>query len=222
MSASKVLDKLEKEVRKKGFDPIMDYGSEDEISRVYYALGSPGNEKEELIDYWADQLNYNDDEHNEEDYYRELAEKDYAKWDKENDFPTEGPVWDEALKNYIDELYSDFESEFYDNTTFVGTRIELYRCIQVEDPTKFLDALKKGVKFKIGKKSYEGAGVFWSWDKDAAECHWGGDGETYIDGAGYGDCIGAAVEGCEHKRILCRSQRKGPYVEGIGGDFNPQ
>jgi len=37
------------------------------------------------------------------------------------------------------------------------------------DEKAFIKALDEG-KFL---KSYQGIGVYWSWDKDKAECHWG-------------------------------------------------
>lgn len=50
-----------------------------------------------------------------------------------------------------------------------GSTLTLYRCMTVEDPQKFLKYLQKG-KFLAG---YDGLGIFWSWLRGAAECHWG-------------------------------------------------
>jgi len=181
MSADSVLDKLAKEVSKKGFDPILDHGSDGEMASVYYGSELHHLENEDdFINYWADELDIAENDFNKDtEDYKEQARKDYEAWDKTDDYPTEGPLFEEALEGYLDDRWNEFSGEFDYKTTFEGSRIELYRCVQVKDPAKFIDALRRGVRLKTkGGETYKGMGIFWSWDEDASECHWGGGGDT--------------------------------------------
>lgn len=82
----------------------------------------------------------------------------------------------ERADDYLDELWWDFHSEFKRHAKTEGNNLVGYRCIAVEDVEEFVKALNKG-KYLQG---YSGVGIFFSWKKEAAECHWGNDSETVV------------------------------------------
>jgi hypothetical protein len=45
----------------------------------------------------------------------------------------------------------------------------VYRCVSVEDADMFVQYIRDRKYYK----DYSGVGVYWAFDKDAAECHWG-------------------------------------------------
>ena len=97
------------------------------------------------------------------------TEDDFDDDDGLGDFPTEGDEWDEALKGYIKERFADFEGAFDHTAKEEGSSLHVTRCISVGDAEKFVGLLKQNRYMK----SYKGVGIFWSWDKDKADCHWG-------------------------------------------------
>lgn len=78
--------------------------------------------------------------------------------------------------DYLDELWWDFHGEFKTHAKTEGNNLVGYRCIAVEDVEEFIKALKNG-KYLQG---YSGVGIFFSWKKDAAECHWGDGNESVV------------------------------------------
>ena len=162
----KILNRLKKETEKKGFDPVMDHGSDGEIGPVYFAAGLYDDE-----DGIIDKIYYLEDLDDEDE-----ARKLYEKMDKTDIYPTEGKIWEDVLEDYIIDRFNEFEAEFSIKATIAGgNKIELYRCITLENPEEFIKDLKEKKQYK----EYSGAGIYWSWDKDAAECHWAGEGDTY-------------------------------------------
>jgi hypothetical protein len=80
----------------------------------------------------------------------------------------------EKARERLDEDWSDFEDRFYELAKEENGNLVGYRCIGVEDVEEFVEALKKGEYLE----GYEGVGIFFSWNQDAAECHWGEGSET--------------------------------------------
>ena len=194
MSAEKFLSSFKSEVLRKGFNPrAYHWGVSDGQSDPSALLKSTesiygsmfleaGKEKEKIIDDWAYQLHDKDFRKTgvlqDKGYWKELAAKDYAKWDKLGVYPVEGPLWEEVLQNYLKNRFEMFSRKFKAKANFNGVGIEIYRCLTVENPEKLLEALKKNETYKVGKTEYSGAGIFWSWDHEAAKCYWGGSGEA--------------------------------------------
>ena len=55
-------------------------------------------------------------------------------------------------------------------------KLKIYRKIALNNVPEFLDSLNKG---KI-LKDFEGIGIFWSWEKNSAEAHWGTGNHTVL------------------------------------------
>lgn len=83
----------------------------------------------------------------------------------------------EAGQELFDEIWNEFEDEFYDKANWSNGRLLGYRCIGLDESKlkKFIDSLKKGKYLK----GFTGVGIFFSWDEKSAECHWG-EGNTYV------------------------------------------
>jgi len=81
----------------------------------------------------------------------------------------EGAEWDDALEKYIDNRWYDFRNKFSKIAKMQDGKLKIYRKITLESVPKFLYYLNKGKPIK----GFKGIGVFWSWDKDQAEAHWG-------------------------------------------------
>jgi len=79
-----------------------------------------------------------------------------------------------AAKDWIYDRSVDFDSEFRDKAKWDDGLI-LHRCIAVDNVKKFV----KNLENKKFDKGYLGIGVYWSWNEDAAECHWG-KGSEYV------------------------------------------
>jgi len=84
----------------------------------------------------------------------------------------------EQLKNYKKELFEEnldnegFYNWVYDNSQDDDGLITIYRAIEF-NKGKFLDPYENIM-------SHNGIGVFWTWDADSAESHWGRGGELFI------------------------------------------
>jgi len=88
----------------------------------------------------------------------------------DREFPEpEGKEWEEALEKYIENKWYDFSHHFSKIAKMQDGKLKIYRKITLESVPKFLYYLNKGKPIK----GYKGIGVFWSWDKDQAEAHWG-------------------------------------------------
>lgn len=72
------------------------------------------------------------------------------------------------FNEYIDERWDDFLSEFRNEAEEDGDLLILYRCIAVKDPRRTMKLLEQGKKTHKEK----GLGIYWSWNKEAADCHW--------------------------------------------------
>lgn len=87
----------------------------------------------------------------------------------DEEFPTEGEEWEDALEKYIHYRWNNFEHQFSKIAKMQDGKLKIYRKITLESVPKFLYYLNKGKPIR----GYKGIGVFWSWDKNQAEAHWG-------------------------------------------------
>jgi hypothetical protein len=99
--------------------------------------------------------------------------------DFDGELPMEGPEWDEAVQTAIQNIFQEFVSNFSDKAKERNGGLYITRCISVDDANKFVDALKQGKAIE----GYKGLGIYWSWDADKADCHWGnGKTKVYVYG----------------------------------------
>jgi len=74
----------------------------------------------------------------------------------------------EKAEEWFEEQWNHFEKEYSRNHQG-GSKIMLWRCIGVDDSSEFVSLLEKGKYLK----GFTGVGIYWSFDKEIAECHWG-------------------------------------------------
>jgi oligoribonuclease (3'-5' exoribonuclease)/8-oxo-dGTP pyrophosphatase MutT (NUDIX family) len=112
------------------------------------------------------------------DWAENFGVEDFEGGDYEDGFKDESEkeAFEEGARAELDSQMSNFISTFEKKATIRGNQIELYRVINITDFDKFYLDLKKG-KYQ---KGYNGLGVYWSWDKNRADSHWGGKGESIV------------------------------------------
>lgn len=138
--------------------------------------------KQNLLDAWKTiydtQLNKvlkdleGEDSFNDEDgeiYYK--LREEYSEEQIDEMKPKEKEeAWSEAVEGWIRDRWSDFESKFKHRAQEDKGMLMANRCIAVDDAEEFL--------FFVANESplpeYDGLGIYWSWNKEDAECHWGG------------------------------------------------
>lgn len=123
------------------------------------------------------------DDLSSEDYYN-CNKEEFLSWYRA-DHHGEGLTDDELIHEHISERVSDFLSEFDNSATDDGDKLIVYRCLSVADQDEFLFHIAHGEP----AEGYDGLGVFWSWDKDKAGCHWG----SGSSGQGSGDVVVEAL-----------------------------
>jgi oligoribonuclease (3'-5' exoribonuclease)/8-oxo-dGTP pyrophosphatase MutT (NUDIX family) len=89
------------------------------------------------------------------------TEKEYKKFLEEER--------DEKIQDYFEDKSQEFLADFSQAAKVNGDKIKIYRCVTVKDSQKYADDLGRG-KYP---KGFSGLGIFWSWNFEAAECHWG-------------------------------------------------
>jgi hypothetical protein len=94
--------------------------------------------------------------------FEDLSKKERKELEKEKA--------DDWLVERIDEFCRDLKTK----AKWDGGLL-MYRCIAVNNIEDFISKLKD----KKFQKGYSGIGVFWAWDAEAADCHWG-DGKHRI------------------------------------------
>ena len=91
----------------------------------------------------------------------------------END---EEKLWERA-RTMIDDHLEEFVNKFRKNHRSDGDRLVVWRCLSVKDVDAALKAIEKAEPFEgtriAGVKKGKGIGVFWSYSKEDADCHWG-------------------------------------------------
>jgi len=109
----------------------------------------------------------------------ELASQMDAMWDKDtkkiieevseddyyNDFRKDG----ENVEDHIANRFSEFLPHFQNNAQDDGDKLIIYRCISPDDEDEFLFHIAHGEPIE----GHEGLGIFWSYDREKAGCHWG-------------------------------------------------
>lgn len=80
-----------------------------------------------------------------------------------------------VAREWLDRRFREFEDEWDEKTEEEQGKLVGYRCIGLDNIDAFVKALKNGKYLK----GYSGVGRWFSWNKDAAECHWG-KGSKYI------------------------------------------
>lgn len=97
-------------------------------------------------------------------------------WSEQDDPPTEGEEWENALKKYMQDKFKDFHSDFSHKAEDKGSYLHVARCISVNDVDDFVGKISKG-EYLSG---YGGVGVYWSWDTNNTECYWGKSGQQPV------------------------------------------
>ncbi len=77
------------------------------------------------------------------------------------------------ILRWIDGRREDFMGALSEAEEINENSLVIYRCMDVGDPRKFLFMLQRGLL----APPFRGIGIFWSWDLEASECHWGGGGK---------------------------------------------
>lgn len=120
-------------------------------------------EEYESSDNFEDYVWYNQSEEIEE-YHNEnpnATEEDFNKWENKQ-LKKYAREW---FDNHIDEWDAQIERK----CEVQGDYVLVYRALTVKDENNFIDLLKNGKYLK----GYNGLGIFWSWDEDKADSHWG-------------------------------------------------
>lgn len=92
-------------------------------------------------------------------------------------YPIEGGEWDEAVSVAISSIFEDFVFAFRGKAESEGDGLLITRCLGVDSIEDFIAALEESETLP----GYEGLGIYWSWDRDKADCHWGkGSNKIYV------------------------------------------
>jgi hypothetical protein len=86
-----------------------------------------------------------------------------------NDYDYQGLSEEQMVHDLIDARFYDFISDLRNKAKEDEGKILATRCISVTDVDEFLFHVANGTPLP----EYDGLGIFWSWDEDKAECHWG-------------------------------------------------
>lgn len=125
------------------------------------------------------------DSDNFEDYVWHNQEKDIEEFKLENPNISQSELdkWEDNqlrinAREWFDDYLDNWEKEFNQKIQFEDEYVFVYRCITVPNIKEFINSIKNGYYIK----NYQGLGIFWSWDKDKADSHWGhhSDGEKDI------------------------------------------
>lgn len=128
-------------------------------------------EEYESSDNFEDYVWYNQDEEVEEykEENPEMTDEELKKWEN-----------DQLRKNareWFDSHQKQWKIEIENKCHIENNKVKVYRALTV-NIEEFLDLLKKDQY----QKGFNGLGIFWAWDKNKADAHWGSfsDGETEI------------------------------------------
>ena len=102
--------------------------------------------------------------------------KDDPYYFKDRKHPTSGPEWDQALEVYLDKRLKEYTTLFKEIARTKGDEIFIARCITVDNAKDFVEAIKTGKAYK----EFEGLGIYWSWNQEHTECHWGQSGQIAL------------------------------------------
>lgn len=81
-----------------------------------------------------------------------------------DEFDTDHEDFEDVANQYLQKRFSSFEKRF-SKAKITDGKLEIYRCISVDDPKELLEQIK-------GKEG-PGLGIFWSFSRDHAECYHG-------------------------------------------------
>lgn len=122
------------------------------------------------------------------DAFRRVSERRIVNYLKDTDglrhlraFPeVYGDISDDELAQvWLRERWPRFGDDFFEHAEEDGDKLVIYRCIGVGDPGEFAFMVASGMT----DPKYTGIGIFWSWDKGRAECHWrAGEQEVLVQG----------------------------------------
>lgn len=79
---------------------------------------------------------------------------------------------DELIRMFIRDRLDNFYDEFLAKSSESHGLLHVFRCLSVHDPEAFAFEIASGV---VDPK-YKGVGIYWSWDRRRADCHWGSGG----------------------------------------------
>lgn len=84
----------------------------------------------------------------------------------------------QMIRNWIGDRWDEFLNDL-GKAEEVDGKLVVYRCVAVKDPERFAYRLVEGKP----EHGYKGLGIYWSWSRSMAECHWRGDGrEVFLRG----------------------------------------
>lgn len=81
----------------------------------------------------------------------------------------------EKARDWFDDRLYEFEEDLNNIIELTDKGVICYRAICVPDKEEFIFKLAHGVYLE----NYSGVGIYWSWDADKAEAHWG-DGSEHL------------------------------------------
>ena len=74
-----------------------------------------------------------------------------------------------TAQDWYDDRWNELENDMSDKLKSGEHGIKIYRAITVEDPDEFIFHSS----FDTYINDHNGVGVYWAWDEDSAEAHWG-------------------------------------------------
>lgn len=102
--------------------------------------------------------------------------EDRIEWARKTGEPLreEDATDEEIISAIMQDLYSDFMSDFNHKAEEDAGDLLIYRCLSVDDQEEFVFYIANGQPVENYEGGhYEGLGIFWAWDEDRAQCHWG-------------------------------------------------
>jgi hypothetical protein len=86
-----------------------------------------------------------------------------------DDSARQKPSKKHLINDWIRERWDSFIGDFSKEAVETERKLVVHRCIQVDDPKAFVKKLISDSK----KPRRKGLGIYWTWDFEAAVCHWG-------------------------------------------------
>lgn len=149
-------------------------------------MGAAQQLKDQMNALWDKNEKKIIDDLSDEDYYNH-NKAEFLEWYKPHGDHglSEDGTDEEYIREHLVERFSDFLHEFDNNANDDGNKLIVYRCLSVDDQDEFLFRVAHGEP----AEGHKGLGVFWSWDKEKAGCHWG----SGSSGQGSGDVVVEAL-----------------------------
>ncbi len=114
-------------------------------------------------DYWSN-IQYDVEREMEDD--GELSE---GMTKEEREQALEAKMQEEKVE-WVENRRSDFEAQFYSHAEDQEGKLVVYRAMTVPDPDVFVSLIVDGL---YENEQFKGVGVYWAWDENKADSHWG-------------------------------------------------